>query len=78
MESFCDLVNLENAEFLDRKQIEEDTILRLSIGCPGIFITFFQFKKVENGRYRIKVADKEWSFSTASDTLAFPFSPLRN
>jgi len=36
MESFCDLVNLENVEFLDRTQIEEDRRLRLLIGCPEI------------------------------------------
>ena len=36
MESFCDLVNLENVEFLDKKQIGEDTRLRLLIGCPRI------------------------------------------
>ena len=36
-ENSCDLANLENAEFLDRKQIEEDMRLRLLIGCPSIF-----------------------------------------
>ena len=36
MENFCDLVNLENVEFRDKKQIEEDTRLRLLIGCPKI------------------------------------------
>ena len=36
MESFCDLVNLENVEFLDKKQIGEDTRLRLLMGCPQI------------------------------------------
>ena len=35
-ENFCDLANLENVEFLDRKQIEEDMRLRLLIGCPSI------------------------------------------
>ena len=36
MENFCDLVNLENVEFLDKKQIGEDTRLRLLIGCTVI------------------------------------------
>ena len=36
MENFCDLVNLENVEFLDRKQIGEDKKLRLLIGCPDM------------------------------------------
>ena len=57
MESFCDLVNLENVEFLDRTQIGEDTRLRLLIGCPEIYNVMYsmtRFVSMFNTKYKIE------------------------